>query len=141
VSVSKDGVTWKSLGAHEFDIPTNYYAAGITTPGYQPTPGTTVADFTKPFLGPASDFESKDWSGVLSTLNGSAGGDWLDLSGTGLDAVNYVRFDVTGAGQKMYVDSVVGIPVPEPSGADPSRSSDRADATARDQAIVNPKHQ
>jgi hypothetical protein len=114
VSVSQDGVTWKSLGAIEFDIPTNYYAAGITTPGFQSTPGTTVADFSKPFLSPVSAFASENWSGVLNTLNGSAGGQWLDLSGTGLSSVNYVRFDVTAAGEKMYVDSVVGIAVPEP---------------------------
>ena len=101
----------------DFDIPTNYFSEGITTPGNQSAPGTEVADFGKPFLGSANDFLNKDWPGVLSVYNGSAGGNWLDLSATGLDEVSFVKFEVTAAGEKMYVDSVVGIPVPEPASA------------------------
>ena len=114
VSVSEDGSIWKSLGRIEFDNPTNYYSQGITTPGFQSDPGTAVANFFQPFTGTLDDFSGKDWTDILTLLNGSAGGQWLDLSGTGLPEVNYVQFDV-GSGDEMFVDSVVGISVPEPA--------------------------
>jgi hypothetical protein len=115
VSVSQDGVIWKSLGGVDFDAPTNFYSEGITTPGFQSDPGTKTADFFKPFTGSLSDFANKDWPGVLTALNGSAGGEWLDLSGPNLPEVNFVRFDVSGSGNKLFVDSVVGVAVPEPT--------------------------
>jgi hypothetical protein len=115
VSVSQDGLTWKNLGTTDFDAPTNFYSEGIITPGFQSTPGLKASDFFKPFTGTLADFANKDWPGVLTALDGSAGGEWLDLSATSLSEVNFVRFDVTGAGNKMYVDSVVGVAVPEPS--------------------------
>jgi hypothetical protein len=113
ISVSDDGNSWASLGLITFDLPTNYYSEGLNDPGYATIVGTKVADFSKPFLGTLSDFDGKDWPHVLDLLDGSAGGTWLDLSGTGLSQVDYVKFDVE-AGQQMYVDSVVGVAVPEP---------------------------
>lgn len=116
VSVSHNGTTWVSLGMVEFDIPTNYYTQGITSPGFQETQGTMVADFAKPFTGSLSDFDGENWAATLATLDGSAGGEWLDLSGTGLQEVNYVKFEVAEPGAKLFVDSVVGVAVPEPTG-------------------------
>ncbi len=116
VGVSGDGTNWVSLGVVSFDTPTNYYSQGVTTPGYQAAagPGAVVADFSKPFDGAEDDFTGQNWSGILDLLDGSAGGTWLDLSGTGLSQVNYVKFDVAD-GQRMLVDSVVGVAVPEPA--------------------------
>ncbi len=114
ISVSNDGNNWVSLGQHQFDNPTNYYAQGVTTPDYDTTVGTP-ANFFQPFTGTLSDFSNKDWPGVEAVLNGSAGGDWFDLSGTGLPQVNFVKFDVTRASDEMFVDSVVGLVVPEPT--------------------------
>jgi hypothetical protein len=111
VRVSENGQDWQSLGLVVFNIPTNYYSAGITLPGSQTTPGTVEADFFKPFTGSLSDFDGKDWAGTLEVLDGSAGGRWLDLSGTGLPAVNYIQFNV-GQDQVMYVDAVAAIPEP-----------------------------
>jgi hypothetical protein len=113
VQVSANGADWVSLGDIAFDLPTNYYSEGITSPGNASLPGTGVADFSKPFTGDLSDFSGRNWTGVLELLDGSAGGTWLDLSKTGLSQVSYVKFDV-GTGQRMLLDSVVGVAVPEP---------------------------
>jgi hypothetical protein len=113
ISVSNDGSTWVSLGVKTFDLPSNYYAAGVTTPSFDNTVGTP-ADFFKPFTGSLTDFSNKDWPGVEAVLNGSAGGNWFDLSGTGLPEVNFVRFDVDN-GNRMFVDAVLGVAVPEPT--------------------------
>lgn len=113
VSVSPDGVNWESLGLVTFDNPTNYYSQGVTTPSEQFTPGTAVADFAQPFTASLTDFESQDWSQILTLLDGSAGGTWLDLSGTGFSSVSYVEFSVPdGAQYPMYLESVVGVPEP-----------------------------
>lgn len=111
-----DGATWVDLGQVTFDIPSNFYAAGVSSPGYTTTHGTVEADWSQPFQGALADFNQKDWAGVLSLLDGSGGGTWLDLSGTGLDAVRYVQF-VVPAGQTdaMFVDALVGVAIPEPA--------------------------
>ena len=111
VLVSDDGARWHSLGSHAFDIPTNFYSQGVTTPGLQMEPGTQVADFTRPFTRPLSDFDGKAWPAILTLLDGSAGGEWLDLSSVPYPAVNFIRFDA-GTGQTMYVDAVAVIPEP-----------------------------
>jgi hypothetical protein len=111
VFVSDDGARWHSLGSRTFDIPTNFYSHGVTTPGLQMEPGTQVADFTKPFTRPLSDFDGRNWPAILTLLDGSAGGQWLDLSSVPYPAVNFIRFDA-GPGQTMYVDAVAVIPEP-----------------------------
>jgi hypothetical protein len=118
VRVSFDGNRWVSLGSINFQIPSNYYDQGVTNPGFTTTPGTHVADLSQPFTAPLTDFDNRDWPGTLTLLNGSAGGDWLDLSSTGLPGVNFVQFIVpAGAPDLMYVDAVAGVAIPEPASA------------------------
>lgn len=104
--VSDDNARWFSLGLRVFDIATNFYSQGVTTPGFQMEPGTQVADFTRPFTHPLAAFNGRNWPQILLLLDGSAGGTWLDLTSVPYPAVNFVRFDVEGAGQVMYVDAV-----------------------------------
>ncbi len=116
VSVSADNKTWAQVNAAPivFDIPTNVYTDTTISEWAAPL-GTKVADFSKPFTGPLSDFNGLTYPQIVTLLNGSAGGKWLDLSGTGLSEVNYIRFDVpTGANYRMAVDAVTA--VPEPAG-------------------------
>jgi MYXO-CTERM domain-containing protein len=116
VRVSADGEAWFSLGSDlVFDLPTNWYAQGISLPGAQETPGTAEADFTRPFTGQLTDFDNTDWPAMLEILDGSAGGTWLDLSALPVPAVQYIEFSVNGADEVMFVDAVVA--VPEPGGA------------------------
>jgi hypothetical protein len=116
VSVSANGMDFVDLGPVTFNIPTNYYDQGITTPGSQETAGTHEADFGKPFTGSLADFSGKDWPGTLALLNGSAGGKWLDVQPAQLTQIQFVRFSV-GAGQTMYVDAVAAAPEPTSLGA------------------------
>lgn len=115
VSVAQTLQNWVDLNNGNpitFNLPTNYFSAGLAGP-FTNDLGTEEADFFKPFNGTLSDFSDTDWAGTLSVLDGSAGGYWLDLSGTGLSSVNYIRFAVpAGAADNMYVDAVVSVPEP-----------------------------
>ncbi|HEX8521422.1 MAG TPA: PEP-CTERM sorting domain-containing protein [Tepidisphaeraceae bacterium] len=110
VELSYDGQTWVSAGTHSFTRPTNFYAQGVTTPGYQETVANGAeVDWSKPFTSPLSAFNGQQWNDMLQTLSGSAGGDWINLSAPQLPGINYVRFSVpAGTTYPMIVDSVVG---------------------------------
>jgi hypothetical protein len=109
LAVSQDGMTWVDLGATLFSNPTNFYAEGVTTPGYQTTAGTTEVDWSKPFTGTVASFNGENWTQMLGTLAGSAGGTWLTMSVASLAGINFVRFTVPpSATDPMYVDAVVG---------------------------------
>lgn len=120
VLVSQDGTpnSWKSLGDLTFNNPTNIYADASDP--YASPAGSVSANFAQPFTGTVASFNNENFSQVLATLNGSGGGTWLDLSGTGLSQVNYVEFETDAdqlpdeAGEMMYVNAITGIAVPEP---------------------------
>jgi len=124
VSVSADGISWVTLNNGNpitFGLPGNYYLnAGPEDPAAPASP--QLADFGKPFTGTLSDFNNETYSQVLSTLNGSAGGTWLDLSNTGLSEVGYIRFSDVPSGELdlstvSINSSLAGAPVPEPGSA------------------------
>ncbi len=97
VDVSANGTDWVSLGEVIFDIPTNGYID--LTSAYSSTPGSVESDFQQPFTGTATDFGGLPYydagaPDMLDLLAGSGGGTWLDISGTGLAQVGYVRFSV-----------------------------------------------
>jgi hypothetical protein len=118
VLVSQDGSTFYSLGVQTFDMPSNYYSQGIATPGSPTVSGPLVpADFSKPFTGTLDSLSGETWPQMLATLDGSAGGTWLDLSGLPISGVNYVQFKADNLGDTTYIDSVVVDPpsVPEPA--------------------------
>lgn len=115
VKVSQDGGTFVTLNSGNpitFSNPANYYLDSSISSYFQPL-GTLGADAAKPFLGTLASFNGQTYAQMLATLDGSAGGTWLDLSGTGLAEVNFVEFDVpVGAGYRMVVDSVSTVPEP-----------------------------
>ena len=120
VSVSQDGTNWVSLGTVDFDNPENYYLnAGPYDAGAPADP--QVADFGQPFTGSVNEFAGEDNAQVLSTLDGSAGGTWLDLSGTGLSQVDYIQFSIPGnapSGSQLALSAVSvaeSHEVPEPA--------------------------
>jgi hypothetical protein len=123
VEVSGDNVTWHSLNGGApvlFNLPGNYYAN--STGAFAPAPASPIlADFGKPFTGTLSAFDGQTYPQVLATLDGSAGGTWLDIdAGFGLTQVGYVRFSGVAAGQTLEIDaigingSLIGAVVPEP---------------------------
>jgi hypothetical protein len=129
VEVSPDGVTWISLGKIAFDIPTNGYT-DLANP-YAGAPGSALTDFQQPFIGSLSDFSglkySNGGSDMLALLGGSGGGKWLDLTGTGLAKVGFIRFSVADDGNsntKLHFEldgvsishaALGGATVPEPA--------------------------
>lgn len=123
VMVSADGVNWGNLGTITFDNPSNIDTGAATDPeGGSPGVGP-AANPGEPFLGSLSSFNGENWQQTLATLNGSAGGTWLNLSGVtdengnAISQVNYIEFVVpsnppldpnTGNPELMMVDAVVG---------------------------------
>jgi hypothetical protein len=101
VEVSADGVSWSSLGNTLFDIPSNGYTDLMK--GSSNVPGTVLSDFQQPFTGSLSDFNGLKYydaggGDILGLLAGSGGGKWLDISGTGLSQVGFIRFSVADDG-------------------------------------------
>ena len=131
ISVSADGVNFVGLNGGALitsTLPANYYANADTTSINTPPPTNPVfADFGKPFTGTLADFNGETYAQTLTTLGGSAGGTWLDLSGTGLAQVGYIRFsEPTTGGQNggiFYLNGVssnenlLGAAVPETGAA------------------------
>lgn len=114
VEISADNGTWYSLGPVTFDVPTNYYAAGIFDP-YGSGAGSAVSNFARPFTGQLSGFNNRDWQSTLDLLAGSAGGTWLDLSAAaGAPAtIQYVRFSLPADSTDTFVlDSLTAVPEP-----------------------------
>jgi hypothetical protein len=97
VDVSADGANWVSLGSVTFDVPTNGYT-DLVNP-FSSTAGGMPSDFQQPFLGGLSSFSGLRYSDaagpdMLELLAGAGGGTWLDISGTGLAQVGYIRFSI-----------------------------------------------
>jgi hypothetical protein len=113
VSVSSDGIHYVQLNGGNpitFSNPTNYYLDQEIS-GYYQNLGSVVANQFLPFTGTLASFNGETYDQIKATLNGSAGGTWLDLSGTGLTTVNDVRFTVpSDADYNFVVDSVSASP-------------------------------
>lgn len=104
-----------------FDDPSAYYASTAVAPDggnntVTPPSDTPLADPSAAFTGTLASFNGEDYSQVMSTLNGSAGGTWFNLANSGLSKVTEVAFVVpTGQTDGMYVQAVVGDTTPEPA--------------------------
>jgi MYXO-CTERM domain-containing protein len=120
VSLSADGLTFLPVGVGPtvFDNPTNAYT-DVSIKNYFAAPGAQPADFAKPFTGSLSSFDGLTYPQIKDLLDGSGGGNFLDVSGTGLSQVQFVRFEVpAGADYRFVADAVTGVtPVPEPAAA------------------------
>ena len=122
-------MSWSSLGNTPFDIPSNGYT-DLTDP-YSGVAGSAPSDFQQPFTGNLNDFSGLKYydaggGDILGLLAGSGGGKWLDISGTGLSQVGYIRFSVADDGTSrkfnFELDAVSvshaalgGATVPEPA--------------------------
>lgn len=107
VSVSSDNGTWVSLGIINFTMFSNYWT-DLSDP-YSPTNGSVAADFGQAYEGAVTDFAGMDYAQILAQLNGSAGGTWLDLSGTGLAQIGFIRFRLDGAATNTFELSAVTV--------------------------------
>jgi hypothetical protein len=116
VSVSANGTDFVPLAAGgllTFDNPTNFYT-DTHIDNYSAPLGTRAADFSRPFTGSLSSFSGLTYEQMVQLLDGSAGGNWLDLSATGLPAVQFVRFEVPAdQNVRLVLDAVTAVPEPE----------------------------
>lgn len=131
LEVSADGTSWVSLGERLFDVPAIGYS-DVTNP-FAETAGSSPSDFGKPFEGALADLGGLSYfdangADILDAFAGSGGGNWLDLSATGLDKIGWLRFSLPDDGNpatqfKFELDAVsiahdaVGPAVPEPNTA------------------------
>ncbi len=123
IFVSENGVDWVALN--------NGNPTALNTPslGYQ-FPNNTLPSSSR-WSGSLSELEETDlyksfdpsgitdWtdtSAVLAAYGDSAGGNWFDLSGTGLNRIRYVKLtDIYGTGgytQGLRLDGFVAVPEP-----------------------------
>jgi hypothetical protein len=114
VLVSENGSAFVSLGTIVFENPASYFTnAGPYDSSAPSSPG--YSDLGKPFTGTLSSFAGQTYAQVLSTLDGSIGGTWIDISPANLASVQYVKFVVADDGDpftKFAVDSVTTVPEP-----------------------------
>jgi hypothetical protein len=117
VSISLDGNKWYDVDGATFDLPTNAYLDTEISGYFQPS-GNVLANFGQPFVGTLSDLNGLDYDQIRTLFNGSGGGNWLDLSGTGLTSFQYVKFSVPAdSGERMVIDAIAAQSVPEPATA------------------------
>jgi hypothetical protein len=115
VQISQNGSLWFPVGDESFDLPTNAYLDTEISGFFQPS-GTELANFGQPFVGTLSDLNGLDYDQIRTLFNGSAGGNWLDLSSTGLTSFQYVEFSVpAGTDERMTIDGISAQAVPEPA--------------------------
>jgi hypothetical protein len=117
VDVSADGQNWVSLNNG------NLIAFNIPANAFQDAAATAPSSYFQPFIGSVSSLANEGSLGAtLAAYNGSAGGTWLDISGTGLASVDYIRFSVPSTDAFSFqLDGVTvssdatGPAVPEPT--------------------------
>jgi hypothetical protein len=114
VEVSQDGASWHTVTPPYADVL-------FPTTGWADAAHTVASDFLRP-VDPGltlADLDGRTESEVLALYGGSGGGTGIDIAGTGLAWIRYVR--VTNTGHPDTSDGIVDIdafadvaPVPEP---------------------------
>ncbi|MCH8922484.1 MAG: PEP-CTERM sorting domain-containing protein, partial [Planctomycetes bacterium] len=122
VEVSLDGVTWVALNGGDpilFDRPAVFYTNAGPFDAAPPN-DPQLADFGKPFTpaGGISALSGLTYPEIVTLMDGSGGGTWLDLDESGLEQVEFVRFSVAaGSATTLEIDAVLlsSAAVPEPA--------------------------
>lgn len=118
IEVSANGVDWVEIAG----VPANglFPTMGYIDSGpYDETPGSVETDFTRP-LNPAltmNDFLGQDYDGVRALYDGSGGGTGIDLEGTGLASISYIRIsNPASATLSVEIDAFArAMPIPGPA--------------------------
>lgn len=116
VEVSSNGVAWVTVTGVQPDhqFPTLGYM-DIADPFGGPA-GVQLTDFTRP-VNPAFDAANLSIDQIIAGYDGSGGGAGVDLSGTGLSAISFVRITYLGSSGDLQIDAMSDVsPVPGPGG-------------------------
>jgi len=111
IEVSQDGIDWVT-------VTPPYADALYPTTGWADADHTAASDFLLP-VDPGltlSDFDGLTEAQALVLYAGSGGGTGIDLAGTGLDWIQYVRVSNLNAEAVVDIDAFADVaPIPEPS--------------------------
>jgi hypothetical protein len=112
VWVSADGVQWELAAVTAIDLfPTlGYQDYDVTTPGSE---GSVPTDFTRA-MDPSltlADLAGLSYAELLAVYGSSGGGVGIDISGTGLGSVEFVRF-INNDSAAFEIDAVAAVPTP-----------------------------
>lgn len=120
VEVSADGTNFFPVaGLADGLFPTQGY---LDATPFQSTPGNLESDFLKP-MDPSltlSDFDGLSYAEALALYDGSGGGTPIDISGSGLTSISYVRIsldDDGNGGTSLHAEIDAFANVPEPNSA------------------------
>lgn len=117
IEVSTDGVEFKTIVGVAADgkFPTIGYLD--VTENFPIAAGAVLSDFTKP-VNPAFDATGLNVTQIIAGYNGSGGGAGIDLAGTGLAQISFVKITNPNATGRITpeIDGFADVtPVPEPA--------------------------
>lgn len=116
IEVSADGIDWRPVPGVEADgqFPTLGYQ-DISDP-YSSPAGTQPTDFTRP-VNPLLAWHGMTLPQLIAAYDGSGGGAGVDLAGTGLSQVSYVRVSLApGFSDNIEIDAFSDVtPIPAPA--------------------------
>lgn len=117
IEVSADGIIWFPINNVQADglYPTLGYL-DLDSP-FTDIPGDVPSDFTLP-VDPSFDPTGLAFADIVAGYNGSGGGAGVDISGTDLDAISFVRIsNPVGSGFTPEIDAISDVsPIPAPAG-------------------------
>jgi hypothetical protein len=117
IEVSANGVDYVPVtGGADGKFPTVGYLD--TTDPFAPTAGAVLSDFTKP-VNPAAlaSVAGLNTAQIISAYDGSGGGSGIDLAGSGLSSISFVRIsNPAGSLRTIEIDALADVrAVPEPT--------------------------
>jgi hypothetical protein len=113
IDVSVDGVTWVRVASNAADglYPTLGYS-DLTDP-YSTTPGSAPSNFQRPVNPALSITPGTTFAQLVSAYDGSGGGFGVDLAGSGLASIRFVRISVdANATAVPEIDGFAIVPAP-----------------------------
>jgi len=117
VEVSADGDTFVPLGSFTEGL---FPTLGFADSGaFDSVPGSLPTDFTRP-VDPSltlDDFAGRSLPEIVSLYDGSGGGTPIDISGSGLSEVSFMRISVAddgdaGTALNAEIDAIATVPAP-----------------------------
>lgn len=113
IEVSADGVTFVPItsAAPVGRFPTLGYL-DLAGP-YETSPGTALTNFNLP-VDPSLNPTGLTFTQLVAAYNGSGGGRGIDLSGSGLSSVSYVRITNATGAAAISIDAVADV-IPSPA--------------------------
>ena len=117
IEVSANGVDYVPVtGGVDGKFPTVGYLD--TTDPFAPTAGAVLSDFTKP-VNPAAlaSVAGLNTAQIIAAYDGSGGGSGIDLAGSGLSSISFVRIlNPAGSLRTIEIDALADVrAVPEPT--------------------------